>query len=132
RLVATLKSEKMLDFTNLEFPYREFPDGIEVEFFDENNEKNIVTADYAVIYDETSLIDLQGNVVLIKADSTSLEAEQLYWDQKVGWVFTDKQNTITAANGSRTKGMGFDSNLNFTNFRSRTNVGVQVLNESDQ
>lgn len=132
RLVATLKSEKMLDFTNLDFPYREFPDGIEVEFFDENNKKNTVTANYAVIYDQTNLIDLQGNVVLITADSTRLEADQLYWDQKLGWVFTDRQNTISFANGSLTEGMGFDSDLNFTNFRSRTNVGVQVINESDQ
>jgi len=33
RVVATLKSPKMLDFTNLEFPYREFPEGVKVEFF---------------------------------------------------------------------------------------------------
>ncbi|CAN5309222.1 LPS export ABC transporter periplasmic protein LptC [soil metagenome] len=132
RLVATLKSERMLDFTNLAFPYREFPDGIEVEFFDNEMKKNTVTANYAIIYDQTSLIDLQGNVVLITADSTVLEADQLFWDQKIGWVFTDKQNTIRFANGSKTVGMGFDSDLNFTNFRSRTNVGVQVINERDQ
>lgn len=132
RLVATLKSEKMLDYTNLAFPYREFPDGIIVEFFDKENNKNIVTANYAIIYDQTNLIDLQGDVVLITADSTKLEADQLYWDQKLGWVFTDRQNTISFANGSRTQGMGFDSDLNFTNFRSRTNVGVQVINDRDQ
>ncbi|WP_316928117.1 hypothetical protein [Gillisia marina] len=39
RVVATLKSPKMLDFTNMEFPYREFPEGIQVEFFDEDLKK---------------------------------------------------------------------------------------------
>ncbi len=68
RLVATLKSERMLDFTNLAFPYREFPDGIEVEFFDEERKKNTVTANYAIIYDQTNLIDLQGDVVLITSE----------------------------------------------------------------
>lgn len=129
RVVAALKSSIMLDFTNLEFPYREFPDGVEVEFFDEENKKNIVTANYAIIYDATGLIDLRGNVVLITSDSTRLEANQLYWDQSRGWVFTDKPNTIRFANGALNKGEGFDSDLNFTNFRSRSNVGIQIIEE---
>ena len=32
----------MLDYTNKSFPYREFPDGVEVEFFDEQDKKNTV------------------------------------------------------------------------------------------
>jgi len=129
RVVATLKSPKMLDFTNMEFPYREFPDGIQVEFFDENQKKSIVTANYGIIYDETGLIDLQDNVVLVTSDSTKLRAEQLFWDQKAGWIFTDKPNKIEFANGARNDGQGFDSDLNFTNFRSRTNVGIQIIEE---
>lgn len=129
RVVATLKSSKMLDFTNLEFPYREFPEGVEVEFFDDKSNKNTVTANYAIIYDATGLIDLRGDVVLVTSDSTRLEANQLYWDQSQGWVFTDKPNTIRFANGALNKGEGFDSDLNFTNFRSRTNVGIQIIEE---
>ena len=129
RVVATLKSSKMLDYTNLEFPYREFPDGVLVEFFDKEKNRNTVEANYAIIYDATGLIDLRGNVVLVTSDSTRLEASQLYWDQNEGWVFTDRENTIRFANGALNKGEGFDSDLNFTNFRSRTNVGIQVIEE---
>ncbi|MGB8704623.1 MAG: LPS export ABC transporter periplasmic protein LptC [Gillisia sp.] len=132
RVVATLKSAKMLDFTNMDFPYRIFPDGVKVDFYDEDHNKNTVTADYAIIYDETGLIDLKGNVELVTSDSTRLEANQLYWDQSFGWVFTDKPNTIRFANGAVNKGQGFDSDLNFTNFRSRTNVGVQVIEEQNK
>lgn len=132
RVVATLKSARMLDYTNKDFPYREFPNGVVVEFFDEQDEKNTVTANYAIIYDASGLIDLQGDVVLITSDSTRLEADQLYWDQEQGWVFTDKTNTIRFANGALNKGEGFDSDLNFTNFRSRTNVGIQVIEEKNK
>ena len=45
KVVATLKSDRMRDFSNKEFPYREFPEGLEVEFFNEKKEKNTVTAD---------------------------------------------------------------------------------------
>ena len=129
RLVATLKSPRMLDFTNKSFAYREFPDGLEVEFFDEKNNKNTVTADYGIIYEETKLIDLQGNVVIITADSTKLEASQLFWDQDRSWVFTDKPNKIRFSDGSYTEDLGFDSNQDFSNFRSRTNTGIQIIEE---
>ena len=129
KVVATLKSEKMRDFSNKIFPYREFPDGLMVEFYDEERKKNTVTANYGIIYNNTGLIDLQGNVVVITSDSTELTADQLYWDQNNNWVFTDHPNTIKFRNGARNRGQGFDSNQEFTNFRSRSNVGVQILEE---
>jgi LPS export ABC transporter protein LptC len=129
KVVATLKSERMRDFSNKSFPYREFPQGLEVEFFNEENQKNTVTANYGVIYDETGIIDLQGDVVVITSDSTRLMADQLYWDQNNNWVFTDQPNTIKFKNGAVNEGQGFDSNQEFSNFRSRSNVGVQIIEE---
>ena len=131
KVVATLKSEKMRDFSNKEFPYREFPEGLVVEFYEEGA-KNTVTANYGVIYDETGLIDLQGNVVIVTADSTRLTAEQLYLDQNNSWIFTDEPNTIMFKNGALNEGQGFDSNQEFSNFRSRSNVGVQIIEEEDK
>ncbi|WP_232501932.1 LPS export ABC transporter periplasmic protein LptC [Christiangramia forsetii] len=129
RLVATLKSAKMLDYTNKAFAYREFPDGVEVEFFDEQDKKNTVIADYGIVYEKTKLIDLQRNVVIVTADSTVLKASQLFWDQERNWIFTDKPNTIRFSDGSYTEDLGFDSNQDFTNFRSRTNTGIQIIEE---
>src|SRR5699024_113336 len=51
KVAAKLKGPKLLDFSNLEFPYREFPDGAELDFFDDQNKKNTVVADYAIVYD---------------------------------------------------------------------------------
>lgn len=130
-LVATLESQTMLDFSNKEFPYNEFPDGLVVNFLDEEEQRTTITADYGVVYDHTNLIDLQGNVVVITSDSTELTADQLYWDQERQWVFTDHPNTIQFGNGAVNHGQGFDSNQEFSNFRSRTNVGVQVIDEND-
>lgn len=132
RLVATLKSPKMYDFTNKSFPYREFPEGLEVEFFDEDNKRSTVTANYGIVYEETGLIDLQGDVVIFTSDSTRLEASQLYWDQNQSWVFTDRPNKIQFPNGAVNQGEGFDANQNFGNFRSRTNVGVQIIEDKEE
>ena len=131
RLVATLKSPRMLDYTNKPFPYREFPDGVEVEFFDENDKKSTVKANYGIVYDKTDLIDLRGDVKIVTSDSTVLVGDQLFWDQEKSWIFTDQPNTIWFPNGAVNEGRGFDSNQNFTNFRSRTNTGVQIIEEEE-
>lgn len=131
KLVTNLLAEKLLDFSNLDFPYKEFPNGIEVRFWNEKGEKSTVTSDYAIQFDETGLIDLQSNVVLVTADSVVLHADQLYWDQKNKWVFTDQPYQIKFKDGSYNEGaVGFDSSEDFTIFLSRKNQGVQLIDKN--
>ena len=130
RLVTNLLAEKLLDYSNLSFPYKEFPNGVEVLFWNEKGEKSTVTSDYAIQFDKTGLIDLQKNVVLVTADSVILKAEQLYWDQKNEWVFTDKPYEIKFKDGSYNEGARFDSNQDFTIFLSRKNQGVQLIDKN--
>ncbi len=130
KLVTNLLAAKLLDFSNLAFPYKEFPEGIEVLFWDEKGEKSTVTADYAIQYDNTELVDLRRNVVIITADSIILNANQLYWDQKNQWVFTDQPYRIKFKDGSYNEGAWFDSNQDFTIFLSRRNQGVQLIDKN--
>ncbi|TXD69889.1 LPS export ABC transporter periplasmic protein LptC [Aequorivita lipolytica] len=131
KLVTNLLATKLLDYSNLEFPYKEFPNGIEVRFWDEDGKKNTVTADYAIQFDNTGLVDLQKNVVVITADSVVLKANQLYWDQKNKWVFTDQAYQIKFKDGSYNDGaVGFDSSEDFTTFLSRKNQGVQLVDKT--
>jgi uncharacterized lipoprotein YehR (DUF1307 family) len=39
KLVTNLLASKLLDYSNLEFPYKEFPNGIEVRFWDDDGKK---------------------------------------------------------------------------------------------
>lgn len=130
KLVTNLMADKLLDYSNLDFPYKEFPKGIKVLFWDENGEKSTVTSDYAIQFDETGLVDLRKNVVLVTADSVVLKADQLYWDQKNKWVFTDLPYQIRFKDGSYNDGaVGFDSSEDFTIFLSRKNQGVQLIDK---
>ena len=130
RLVTNLLADKLLDYSNLEFSYKEFPEGIEVYFWNEEGEKSTILADYAIQYDRTELVDLRKNVVIFTADSIELNAQQLYWDQKNAWVFTDQHYTIRFKDGSYNDGAQFDSNQDFTIFLSRKNLGVQLIDQS--
>ena len=131
KMVTNLLADKLLDYSNLDFPYKEFPEGIEVHFWDAKGEENTVTADYAIQYDETGLVDLRKNVVVTTADSVFLRANQLYWDQKNAWIFTDQPYRIDFKDGSYNEGERFDSNQDFTIFLSRRNQGVQLINKKD-
>ncbi len=132
RVALKLRSPLVMDYSNLAYPYRESPQGIEVDFFDKNEEKNTVTADYAIAYDKSGLIDLQGNVKIVMADSSILKAHQLYWDQENNWVFTDEEYTLELANGTVNDGQGFDSDENFNNFISRSNIGIHFIDEEEK
>ena len=58
RLTVILVSPKMVNFTNREFPFYKFPEGIDLTLFDDNDNKNTVKSDHAIVYDQTNLIDL--------------------------------------------------------------------------
>ncbi len=128
-VVANLKAPELLDFGNKEFPYKEFPKGVELYFWQEGK-LNTVFSDYAIQYDETAIIDLRENVVVVTSDSVVLRAEQLYWDQGKQWVFTDQPYQIQLKDGSVNNGASFDSNQDFTTFISRNNQGTQLIDKT--
>ena len=104
----------MLDYSNRSFGFSEFPEGIELIIYDRDNNKSKIFADYAIFYNETGLIDLQGNVIFATHDNDTLFTSQLYYDQKLEWVFTNKSCRLRT-NSSDINGKGFDSDRDFKN-----------------
>ena len=104
----------MVNFTNREFPYYDFPEGIDLTLFDDNANKNRVISDQALLYEQTDLIDLRGNVVLTTSTNDTLFTEQLFFDQNKEWLFTNHPVKFRTKDYI-TNGNGFDSNRNFTN-----------------
>jgi len=126
-LRAHLISKKMLDFNNKEFSYNSFPEGIELYLYDEGR-KTSVFADEAIVYNKTQLIDLRGNVKIFTHDGKKLLADQLYYDQKNEWLFTNETYKYESEDGGYNIGKGgFDSNADFTKFSSFDNDGQQYI-----
>jgi LPS export ABC transporter protein LptC len=118
----------MLDFSNRDFAFFEFPDGVDLDIYDDDNNKSNVIADYALVYAETDLIDLRGNVVLRTHNNDTLFAEQLYYDQKTEWLFTNQPVRFRTKN-EIINGNGFDSNRNFTNAEVLETTGIIYIDE---
>ena len=118
----------MLDYSNRNFAFTEFVDGIHLELFDDENNKSTVVADYAIVYDKTDLIDLQGHVVLSTHEKDTLFAQQLYYDQVKEWLFTNQPVTFRTGT-DLINGNGFDSDVNFTQAEVLEINGIITLNE---
>ncbi|WP_268223183.1 LPS export ABC transporter periplasmic protein LptC [Sinomicrobium oceani] len=135
---ATLTSPLNEDYSNQEFPFQEFPDGLQVDFFDKEKNKSTVTADYGIIYQATEMSDLRGHVVLLTHDGKKLETSQLYWDQKNQWVFTAEKFTFTnPEDGTIMNGEGIEFSQDFENGRGQVRAykvdGVKDIDvEEDQ
>ncbi|MGB7394496.1 MAG: LPS export ABC transporter periplasmic protein LptC [Pricia sp.] len=130
KVIAVLRTPLTDDYTNLEFPYRTFPDGLTVDFFDDKGQKSIIKADYGIVYSATDVIDLQGNVVIESHDGKILEAPQLFWDQESKWIFTREKFTFTnPEDGTVMDGEGMDFNQNLSNLYAHKTYGLMTIKE---
>lgn len=94
KVKAILYSSLNLDFTNQVFPYSEFPNGVEITFFDKENNQTIVKSDYAITYNKTNIVNLVGNVTINNYDGSELKTNQLYWDPEQEWLFSEEKFTF--------------------------------------
>ena len=123
KIKAILVSPKMLDFSNAKYPFTEFPKGVHVTLFDESQQKSYVDADYAITYAKTDIIDLQGNVRITSSDGKLLQTDQLYYDQKNEWFFTEKHFKYTDEAGGYLEGPGVDFSKDFKVFNMQHSRG---------
>ncbi|RNC84131.1 MAG: LPS export ABC transporter periplasmic protein LptC [Winogradskyella sp.] len=125
-LRANLLSSKMIDYSNRDFGFSEFPEGIELIIYDDEGNASQIFSDYAIIYNDTDLIDLRGNVILATHKNDSLFTPQMYYDQKSEWVFTN-ENFRLRSEGTDVSGRGFDSDRNFVDYEMLESGGIMEL-----
>jgi len=133
RVIAVLTSPICEDYINLSFAHRKFPNGLQVDYFDKEGNKSVVTADYGIVYTITNLIDLQGNVVIEGHDGKKLEAPQLYWDHDNDWIFTQEKFTYTnPEDGTIMDGEGMDFNKDLSLLNAHKTYGLMLIKDEDK
>lgn len=127
RITANLISPKMLDYATVEYPFTEFPNGMHLTLFDKNGKQTYIDAKYAISHKTTNIIDLQGDVKISNQNGELLETEQLYYDQKNEWFFTEKKFKFTSPKGV-SYGEGIDFSKDFKRVNSQK-ISGQVQSE---
>jgi lipopolysaccharide export system protein LptC len=123
KVKAILISPKMLDYSNAKYPFTEFPKGVHVTLFDDKGQKSYVDSEYAITYARTDIIDLQKNVRITSSDGKLLQTDQLYYDQKNEWFFTEKHFKYTDESGGYLEGPGVDFSKDFKVFNMQKSKG---------
>ena len=65
-------------------PYREFRKGVKITTYKDDSLSTVdavLTANYAIYYENRKLWEAKGNVVVVKSDGKNLYTQQLFWNQ---------------------------------------------------
>ncbi len=104
--------------------WQEFPDGLEIEFFDKTGQEvtGRMTANYAQRYDADAKFIVQDSVVWYGEKGEKLETEELIWEEENDKVHTNKF-VIVSRPDEIIYGQGFESNKDFTKWKIRAIEG---------
>jgi len=98
----------------------EFDGGIEIDFYDEKgNHTSKLTSDEGKLNEGTNDIEAIKNVVVVSDSGINLKTEQIWWDNSVEKVVTDKFVTITTNKNDTLYGYGFESDQHLDNWSIR-------------
>lgn len=114
QLKARIDTDKLVKYTDRENPREEFPEGMEVTFYDKTGQQSsTLTADFGIREGRKKEIKVIGNVVFRNVDGEQLETEELIWDEDRQIVYTQKFVLVTTPE-EKVWGMGFEANQDFS------------------
>ena len=91
--------------------------GLKIEFIDPYNGSTIVSSDYGIVYYQTKMVSLEGNVKILSPDGASILSPQIYWDPDEEWLFTEK-NIVFSGNDYDINASKFDADKSFSLLRT--------------
>ncbi|NVK53334.1 MAG: LPS export ABC transporter periplasmic protein LptC [Flavobacteriaceae bacterium] len=133
KITSKMYAPILRDFSNRkEHPYNEFPKGLQLITFDNGGKDSVtIVGNYALTYAKTGISELKGNVVITNhTDGSKLYTEQLFWDQKTDYFFSEKKFTLIKVRDADTlKGKGFESKKDLTKFIAKQISGPLTIKE---
>ncbi|MCG8182750.1 LPS export ABC transporter periplasmic protein LptC [Tenacibaculum piscium] len=135
-ITSKTKAPIFYDFSNRkEHPYSEFPKGITIISIDEKaKDSTSIKGNYAITYRKTAVSEIKGNVVITNYKAnTKLETNQLFWDQKEHYFFTENGFRLTTLQDT-INGFGFESKENLTKWIAKDITGNMeaTINENQK
>lgn len=115
-----------------EKPYMEFPDGMEVFFYNDSMKiESEIRSDYAIYYSEEKLWHATGNVEVHKFNSgDALNTEELFWDEETQLIYSDVYTKVQNQDGTFYGKRGFEAFQDFSHWQLKGTSGtVNVQDE---
>ena len=127
-----LQAPEVADFSQEEPPYIEFPQGIEVVFYDKQGKQEaFLEANYAKYLPKDNRWNARGNVIVVNSKKEELNSEELMWNQKTGKIYSDKFVKIITEE-SILSGDGFEADQNFEKWTIKKSSGIIDIVENEE
>ena len=132
QLKAKVIAPLVNNFEKKDNPYSEFPQGVEVYFYDEDFVlTSSLIADYAIYYKKQELWKASGNVVITNSKGATVRTQELYGNESTNEIYSMKFTELTEADGNIINAKnGFDSNIDFHPFALK-NVDGTIVSKAD-
>ena len=133
RVKVQIQAPSYQQYTDVERPYMEFPDGMEVYFYDDSMKiESEIRADYTIYYTEESFWHATGNVIARRLDNgDALHTEELFWDEEKEIIYSDTYTRIQNEDGIFYGKRGFESNQNLTNWQLKGTSGTVTVPDEE-
>lgn len=120
-----------LMFENAEEPNWKFPEGMEMEKYDDNmNVNSTIVCDSATYLSQKKIWRLDGNVRMVNIEGDKFLTQQLFWDQIQRKVYSDSFIHIERSNRIM-EGYGFVSNEQMTQYTVNRPSGIFPIPERE-
>lgn len=117
----------MLNYTDRREPRQEFPDGLEVLFYDDNLRlTSTLTAKYGVRYDNLGQVIVRDSVIWESTQNQRLETEELTWNERNQKIFTNRFAAIITPEDTIFTHY-FEADQDFKNIKFRSNSGSKAI-----
>jgi LPS export ABC transporter protein LptC len=132
KIIGKLFTPELYKYDDDKEPYIEFPKGMKVVFYDKNEEfESYIRANWAKYYEKKELWEASNNVVARNVKKgEQLNTEQLFWDQSLGIIFSDKFSKIVNADGTFYGENGFQAKEDLSKWKLKGSKGT--VNISDE
>lgn len=112
---AIVKAPILERFAGPDANYTEMKRGIDVKFLNKNGQvESFLTSKYAIRYDRDKKMVAKNDVVVLNLDGDTLRTEELFWDESLQKVSSQKFVKITT-HDEIIMGDGFESDISFKN-----------------
>ncbi|MCP4314082.1 MAG: LPS export ABC transporter periplasmic protein LptC [Bacteroidetes bacterium] len=119
-------------FPNAEKPYMEFPDGMEVFFYNDSMMiESEIRSDYSIYYTSDRLWHATGNVVAHRlTNGDALNTEELFWDEEKQLIYSNVYTRVQNEDNTLYGKGGFEAQQNLDNwFLKGTSGEIMVSDE---
>lgn len=135
RLQMKLQAPLVRQFAGAKEPRDEFPEGIHVWFYERTGElKAEITANWAKHDIATNIWEARSNVILVdKSKGSTIETEQMFWDQAKAVVYSSKFTKYTTETGTIATGRnGMYAKQDFSQWKLLSGDATLVFDEDEK